>query len=101
MALPTTTAWNIKTFGVLSIAKFGALIGFVWGFLAGIVFLFSYIQGYITQGDLSLIQSGLYGLGLMALIGIVGGAVGGAVIAFLYNRVFGAKHGISVELEKR
>jgi hypothetical protein len=93
------TSFRIKKFPVLSIVKFMALIGFVWGFLAGIFLLGTYIWGYTTNGDSALILSGLYGFGLMILSGIIGGALGGALAAVLYNRVLGAKHGIRMELE--
>jgi hypothetical protein len=93
--------YTIKKFGMLSIAKFFALIGFVWGFLAGLILLASYIQGYMTNGDAALIQSGLLGLGLMVAYGVVGGVVGGTVLAFMYNKVLGAKHGIRMELDAK
>jgi hypothetical protein len=93
--------YTIKKLDVLSIAKFFALIGFVWGFLAGIILIASYIQGYIANGDAALIQSGLLAVGLMVVYGVIGGIIGGTVIAFLYNRVLGAKHGIRMELDAK
>jgi len=95
------TEYTIKKFSILSIAKFFALIGFVWGFLAGLILLASYIQGYMTKGDPALIQSGLFGFGLMVAYGIIGGIIGGTVIAYLYNRVLGAQHGIRMELDAK
>jgi hypothetical protein len=86
---------------MMSIAKFFALIGFVWGFLAGLILLTSYIQGYMANGDAALVQSGLLGLGLMVAYGVIGGVIGGTVIAFMYNRVLGAKHGIRMELDAK
>jgi hypothetical protein len=93
--------YTIKKFGMLSVAKFFALIGFVWGFLAGLILLASYVQGYLANGDAALIQSGLLGLGMMVAYGIIGGIIGGTVIAFLYNRVLGARHGIRMELDAK
>jgi hypothetical protein len=94
-----TTEYTIKKVNVLSIVKVFALFGFVWGFLAGLIFLASYIQGFMTNGDAALIQSGLLGLCEMVLYGIIGGVIGGAVVACLYNRILGAKHGIRMELD--
>jgi len=48
----------------------------------------------MTNGDAALFQSGLIGLGEMVLYGIIG-----AVVAILYNKVLGAKHGIRMELD--
>ncbi len=93
--------YTIKKFSVLSIAMFFALIGFVWGLLAGIIFLASYIQGYMTNGDATLLQSALFAFGMMILYGVIGGIVGGTVIAFAYNRVLGANHGIRMELDAK
>ena len=93
--------YTIKKVSIASIAKFFALIGFVWGFLAGLIILASYIQGYLANGDTALIQSGLLAFGLMVAYGIIGGTIGGTVIAFLYNRVLGAKHGIRMELDTK
>jgi len=93
------TEYTIKKVSVLSIAKAFALFGFVWGFLAGLIFLASYIQGYMANGDAALIQSGLLGLGEMVLYGIIGGVIGGAVAAYMYNRILGAEHGIRMELD--
>jgi hypothetical protein len=93
--------YTIKKFSVLSIAKFFALIGFVWGLLAGIIILASYIQGYMANGDAALLQSGLLGLGMMIFYGVIGGVIGGTVIAVAYNRVLGANHGIRMELDAK
>jgi hypothetical protein len=95
----TPAAHTIKKFDILSIAKFFAVIGFVWGFLAGLILLASYVQGYMTNGDVSILQSGLIGFGQMIVYGVIGGIIGGAIIAFMYNMVLGAKHGIRMELD--
>ena len=95
----TFTSYRIRTFDVPGLARFFAVIGFVWGLLAGILILASYVQGYLANNDLTLIGSGLIGSALMVLYGIVGGSLGGALIAFLYNRVLGSVRGIGLELE--
>lgn len=91
--------YRIKRFQVGSIAKFMALIGFIWGLLAGIILIATYIWGYSTNGDASLLTTGLYGFGLMIVYGIIGGVVGGAIMAAAYNRFLGPAHGIMMELE--
>ncbi len=94
-----TTVWKIKKLGVLSGAEFLGLVGFVWGFLAGIAVLVSYVQGYLAEGDAALLQTGVIGLFLMIVYGVIGGVIGGAIIAFLYNKTLGMRHGIQVEAE--
>jgi hypothetical protein len=32
-----TTAYMIKKFGVMSVAKFSAVIGLIWGFIVGLM----------------------------------------------------------------
>lgn len=85
----------------MSISKFFAVIGLIWGFLAGIILLASYIEGYISTGQSSLVITGLSGLGLMVVYGVIGGLIGGAIIAFVYNRFLGSAHGIKMDLETR
>jgi hypothetical protein len=96
-----TTAYTIKKFSVISIAKFFAVIGLIWGLLAGIILLASYIEGYISTGQASLIVTGLSGLGPMVLYGVIGGFIGGAIIALVYNRMLGSTHGVKMDLETR
>jgi hypothetical protein len=93
--------YTIKKFSIVSIAEFFAVIGLVWGILAGLILLAGYVQGYVTKGDVSLLQSGLLGLCLMVLYGVIGGVVGGAIIAFAYNKLLGAKRGIRMELDAK
>jgi uncharacterized membrane protein YeaQ/YmgE (transglycosylase-associated protein family) len=94
-----TTVWTIKKIGVLRCAEFLGLIGFVWGFLAGIAILVSYLQGYLAEGDSALLQTGMSGFFLMIVYGVAGGVIGGAISAFLYNKVLGTRHGIQVDAE--
>jgi hypothetical protein len=98
-AKTTPAPRTIKKFDILSIAKFFAVIGFVWGFLSGVILLATYIQGYSTTGDVSVLLQGLTSFGLMIVYGVMGGVIGGTLIAFMYNAVLGAKHGIRMELD--
>jgi hypothetical protein len=95
------TAYSIKKFGVLSVAKFFAVVGLVWGFLSGLVILLSYIWGYSTNGQTALLQTGLTGLCMMILSGVIGGFIGGVIIAFVYNKVLGKTHGIRMDLDTK
>lgn len=93
--------WKVQKVGVPGTVVFAGLIGFVWGVLGGIILFASYLQGYLTEGNATLLQTGAVGLVLMVAYGVLGGVIGGAIIAFLYNRVLGARHGIEVELGAR
>jgi hypothetical protein len=96
-----TSAYRIRKLGVPGFAKFLGMIGLVWGLLAGVILLATYIQGYMTKGDITLVQTGLFGFAMMIVYGIIGGVVGGAIIAFVYNKVLGPKHGIELVLETK
>lgn len=93
--------WTIQKVGVAGAVRFAGLIGLVWGFLAGIIVFVSYLQGYLAEGNATLLQTGAAGLVLMIAYGVLGGVIGGAIIALLYNRVLGARLGIEVELAPR
>jgi hypothetical protein len=99
MAANAPIAYRIKNFNVGSVAKFAAVIGFVWGFMTGIFILSSYVWGYTTNGQTSLLLSGFYAFGLMVMFGVIGGFIGGALLSLLYNRILGSKHGLRIELE--
>jgi hypothetical protein len=92
------TGYRIKKFDVRGISTFFALTGFVWGVMAGILLFASYLQGYMTNGEVNLLGSGLLGFALMIVYGVAGGFIGGAIIAVLYNKVLGAAYGIRMEL---
>jgi len=95
----TRTRYRITTFDVMGVARFFGLTGIVWGMLAGILLFASYMQGYLSTGQLTLIGSGLIGFALMVIYGVIGGFIGGALIAILYNRVLGDLRGIGMELD--
>ncbi len=96
-----TTAYMIKQFGVLSVAKFCAVIGLIWGFFMGI-FLAIDIGGMASaMGGIHAlgIGAGLVGWVMMIIIGGIGGFIGGAIAAIVYNIVLGAIGGIEMDLE--
>ena len=95
----SASIYRIKKVGVTSIVKFFGIVGLIWGFLSGLILLASYIQGYLTNGQASLLQAGLLGFAMMIVFGVIGGIIGGALTAVVYNRVLGEKHGIEMSLE--
>ena len=95
-----TTAYIIKKFGVISVAKFFAFFGLIWGFLMGIP-LAAGLGGMGSVMDTQAlgIGAGLAGLVLLVIIGGVGGFIGGALVAIVYNIVLVATGGVEMDLE--
>jgi len=95
-----TTAYMIKHFGVISVAKFFGFFGLVWGFLMGIP-LAAGLGGMGSVMDTQAlgVGAGLVGLVLMVILGGVGGFIGGAIVAIVYNLVLGATGGVEMDLE--
>jgi hypothetical protein len=74
----TTTPYMIKSFGVMSVAKFVAVIGLVWGFVMGIVIGIGVGGSAALMGAHALgIGAGIVGFVLMIVIGGVGGFIWG------------------------
>jgi hypothetical protein len=96
----TTTSYMIKSFEVLSVAKFCGILGLIWGAVAGI-FLAAGISGMgQMMGFHALgIGAGIVGLIFMIIIGGIGGFIAGAVGAIIYNAVLGVIGGVGMELE--
>jgi hypothetical protein len=94
------TTYTIKQFGVISVGKFFAVFGLVWGFFVGI-FLAAGLGGMgSVLGSHALgIGAGLFGLVIMVIIGGVAGFIGGAIVAVIYNIVLGAMGGVELDLE--
>jgi hypothetical protein len=96
------TTYAIKQFGVVSVGKFFAVFGLVWGLLMGI-FLAAGLGGMGSAlGFHALgIGAGLFGLVIMVIIGGVAGFIGGAIVAIVYNIVLGATGGVEMDLEAK
>jgi hypothetical protein len=94
------TKYMIKQFGVVSVGKFFAVFGLVWGFFVGILLTaglggMGSVWGFQALG----IGAGLVGLVIMVMIGGVAGFIGGAIVAIVYNIVLGAIGGVEMDLE--
>ena len=95
-----TTPYMIKSFGVVSVGKFCAVIGLVWGFLMGIMIAIGIGGSVALMGARALgIGAGIVGFVAMIVIGAVGGFIWGAVLAVIYNIILGAIGGIEMDLE--
>jgi hypothetical protein len=88
------TTYTIKQPGIVSIGKFFAVFGLVWGFFAGIFFAAGLGSMGSVMGTHALgFGAGLVGLVIMVIMVIVGGIVGftgGVIVAIVYNIVLGA-----------
>ena len=93
-----TTAYMIKKLGVMSVAKFCAILGLIWGIVMGIVVAIG-MQRWASYMGVSPAGSGIAAFIFMIIIGVVGGFIGGAIVAFIYNIILGATGGIEMDLE--
>jgi hypothetical protein len=97
-----TTAYMIKQFGVLSVAKFFAIFGLVWGFFMGIALALGIGGMGLAMGSAGLgIGAGIVGLVVMVILGGIFGFIGGAIVAVVYNIVLGAIGGVEMDLEAK
>jgi hypothetical protein len=95
-----TTPYMIKSFGIVSVGKFCAVIGLVWGFMMGIMVAIGVGGSVAMMGSQALgAGAGIVGLILMIIIGGVGGFIWGAIAAVIYNVILGAIGGIEMDLE--
>ena len=96
------TTYMIKQFGVVSVGKFFAVFGLVWGFFVGILLAAGLGGMGSVMGSQALgIGAGLVGLVIMVIVGGVAGFIGGALVAVIYNIVLGAIGGIELDLEAK
>jgi hypothetical protein len=98
----TTTTYTIKQFGIVSVGKFFAVFGLVWGFFMGILVAAGLGGMGSVLGSHALgIGAGLAGLVIMVILGGIGGFIAGAVVAVIYNIVLGAMGGVELDLEAK
>ena len=96
------TTYVVKEFDVMSVAKFFAVLGLVWGFLMGLLMVFGAGTMAAAMGAGALGAGiGIAGLVIMIIIGGIGGFIGGALITIIYNLVLGVMGGIVVDLEAK
>ena len=96
----TAATYVIKEFDIVSVGKFFAVFGLVWGFIMG----FFVAAGASTMGTAMGLHAlgfagGLVILGLMTIIGGIFGFIGGAIIAIIYNVVLGATGGLEMKMD--
>jgi hypothetical protein len=93
----------IKHFGVMSVAKFGAIFGLIWGLVWGIII--GVIGGSAASamglGGFASVGSGAILVIMMIILGAIFGFIGGAIYAFIYNIIADAMGGIEMDLEIR
>lgn len=96
----TASTYVIKQFGIVSVGKFFAVFGLVWGFIMGF-FVAAGVSGMgsVTGMHTLGFAGGLIVLGIMTIMGGILGFIGGAVVAFIYNLVLGATGGVEMDLE--
>jgi len=99
---------TIKSVDVKSFVIYGAVLAALWTFAFG---LYYWILGWIFGAqswwiDMNLLNWSVYGFYTFlavfwrSLINALGGALGGLVVALVYNAVAGMMGGIKVNLEQ-
>ncbi len=88
------TTYRIQKFGVLNVAIFIAIIGFIWGLCTVIISL----AGMAYTGQTSQLGQAMPAFGAMIAVGIIGGFVGGAIVTCVYNALLGKTRGIEMVL---
>lgn len=96
----TAATYVIKQFGIVSVGKFFAVFGLVWGFLMGI-FVMAGVSGMgaMAGAQSAGVAGGLIALVLMVIAGGIFGFISGAIVALVYNIILGAIGGIEMDLE--
>jgi hypothetical protein len=91
----------IKHFGVMSVAKFGAIFGLIWGLIMGIVLALGLgaAAGAMGLGGLTSAGASALGVIMMIILGAIMGFIIGAIYAFIYNIIADAMGGIEMDLE--
>jgi hypothetical protein len=91
----------VKKFGVMSVAKFGSIIGMILGIILGLINAINLIPvASLTGGSMVLgVGSGVMTFAMNVIMGIIFGFIGGAIVAFIYNFALGEIGGIEVDLE--
>ncbi|QSZ66680.1 hypothetical protein RJ40_03805 [Methanofollis aquaemaris] len=89
---------KVKRLGVVSLGLFFAVLMALYALIIGImVFVFGdFGQG---AGMLQTVGTGIAGILISVIVFAIGGFLGGAIAAFVYNLVFAATGGIEVDLE--
>ena len=99
----------VKSFGVMSIARIGAAVGAVFGFIEGLILTFVSFVAYMTPSNStgSLLGGhpviaflGLFSVIIFPIIGALGGFVGVAIEALIYNFIAGKIGGVRVEAQE-
>jgi ABC-type Fe3+ transport system permease subunit len=99
---------TIKSVDVKSFVLYGAVLAALWTFAFG---LYYWILGWIFGAqswwiDMNLLNWSVYGFYTFlavfwrSLINALGGALGGLVVALVYNAVAGMMGGVKVNLEQ-
>ena len=94
------STYTIKQFGVISVGKFFAVFGLVWGFFMGIILAIGVGgMGSVMHAPAVGIGAGIFALVIAIVAGGILGFIGGAIVAVVYNIVLGASGGIEMDLE--
>jgi len=96
------TTYIIREFEIVSVGKFFAVIGLIWGFVAGIFIAAGAAGMSMGTGTSAL---GIAGTVIVLVLTVIFcgifGFIAGAVLAIIYNLVLGAMGGVEMVLEAK
>ncbi len=91
---------RIKRFGVLSVATFFAVLGAIYGLIYGIIIAVGVLPIVpIDMGPLGALGVGIATVIFLIIAMAVGGFIGGAIVALVYNLIFAVTGGIEMSLD--
>ncbi len=99
----TAQLYVIKQFDIVSVAKFFAVFGVIWGFVMGLFMAVGFgamrtMMGYSSPFGMF---GGIAAILIMIVIGAVVWFIAGAILAIVYNVVAGASGGVEMELDTK
>lgn len=89
---------TVKHLGVWSVAIFFAVLSALYGLVAGILAVIATVPTF-DLGIIAAIGAGIAGILLAVIVWAIGGFIGGAIAAVIYNIVFATSGGIDVDLD--
>ena len=98
-----TIVYLVKKLGVMSVAKFGAIIGMIIGIIMGFIIAINTVAPAARIGGSMVlgVGSGVETFIVNVFLWVIFGFIGGAIIAFIYNFALGEMGGIEIVLEVR
>ncbi|WP_298670009.1 hypothetical protein [uncultured Methanofollis sp.] len=94
----TQQSVKVRRLGVMSVALFFAILSALYGLIAGILGVAMAVPT-TDLGIIAAITAGIGGILLAIVLWAIGGFIGGAIAAVIYNFIFATTGGIQIDLD--